>query len=143
MAVGPGGWQFWIDRGGTFTDVVARRPDGTTATHKLLSENPRRYPDAAVQGIRDLLGVGEGQSMPTHLIDGVLTEGLDAVQRASVTPDVATLVTAVAAADMAVLEGVVLTAVEPGRYTLIALPLPLEGFDASPVRAVLVEGSIA
>ena len=71
MADGPGGWQFWIDRGGTFTDVVARRPDGTTMTHKLLSENPRRYPDAAVQGIRDLLEVAEGQSMPTHLIDSV------------------------------------------------------------------------
>src|SRR5437763_1418911 len=48
-------WQFWIDRGGTFTDVVARRPDGSIATHKLLSDNPERYADAAVQGIRDLL----------------------------------------------------------------------------------------
>ena len=41
-------WQFWIDRGGTFTDIVARRPDGSLATHKLLSENPGRYRDAAV-----------------------------------------------------------------------------------------------
>src|SRR6478672_2580148 len=49
--------QFWIDRGGTFTDIVARRPDGTLVTHKLLSENPERYRDAAVQGIRDLLGL--------------------------------------------------------------------------------------
>jgi 5-oxoprolinase (ATP-hydrolysing) len=49
-------WQFWIDRGGTFTDVVARRPDGTLVTHKLLSEDPGRYPDAAVAGIRTLLG---------------------------------------------------------------------------------------
>ena len=52
-------WQFWIDRGGTFTDIVARRPDGTLATHKLLSENPGRYDDAALQGIRDLLGVDD------------------------------------------------------------------------------------
>ena len=50
-------WQFWIDRGGTFTDIVARRPDGTLVTHKLLSENPERYRDAAVQGIRELLGL--------------------------------------------------------------------------------------
>ncbi len=49
-------WQFWIDRGGTFTDIVGRRPDGGIVTHKLLSENPGRYTDAAVQGIRDLLG---------------------------------------------------------------------------------------
>ena len=46
----PGRWQFWIDRGGTFTDIVARRPDGTLATHKLLSENPERYRDAAIAG---------------------------------------------------------------------------------------------
>ncbi|MPY98290.1 MAG: 5-oxoprolinase [Actinophytocola sp.] len=51
------GWQFWIDRGGTFTDIVARRPDGTLRTHKLLSDNPSRYRDAAVAGIRALLGV--------------------------------------------------------------------------------------
>ncbi len=50
-------WQFWIDRGGTFTDIVARRPDGTLATHKLLSENPERYTDAAIAGIRELLGL--------------------------------------------------------------------------------------
>ncbi|MBI6628262.1 hydantoinase B/oxoprolinase family protein [Pontibaca salina] len=49
-------WEFWIDRGGTFTDVVARRPDGALVTHKLLSENPERYADAAVQGIHDLIG---------------------------------------------------------------------------------------
>jgi 5-oxoprolinase (ATP-hydrolysing) len=65
------GWQFWIDRGGTFTDVVARRPDGATVTHKLLSENSRRYPDAAIQGIRDLLGVGDTDPLPTELIDSV------------------------------------------------------------------------
>ncbi|MFZ9285317.1 MAG: hydantoinase B/oxoprolinase family protein [Burkholderiaceae bacterium] len=50
-------WQFWIDRGGTFTDVVARRPDGALLTHKLLSDNPERYRDAAVAGIRHLLGL--------------------------------------------------------------------------------------
>jgi 5-oxoprolinase (ATP-hydrolysing) len=54
--VSASGWQFWIDRGGTFTDVVARSPEGVLLTHKLLSENPARYPDAAVAGIRALLG---------------------------------------------------------------------------------------
>jgi 5-oxoprolinase (ATP-hydrolysing) len=49
------GWQFWIDRGGTFTDIVARRPDGGLVTRKLLSENPARYADAAVAGIRSLI----------------------------------------------------------------------------------------
>ncbi|MER6676216.1 hydantoinase B/oxoprolinase family protein [Streptomyces sp. NPDC000983] len=49
------GWQFWVDRGGTFTDIVARRPDGRLLTHKLLSENPARYPDAAVEGVRLLM----------------------------------------------------------------------------------------
>ena len=52
-----GAWEFWIDRGGTFTDVVALDPDGSVHTHKLLSENPERYQDAAVQGIRDMMGV--------------------------------------------------------------------------------------
>jgi len=67
----PAGWQFWIDRGGTFTDVVARRPDGTTATHKLLSDNPRHYDDAAVQGIRDLLGLAADAPLPADGIDAV------------------------------------------------------------------------
>ncbi|MFH8295250.1 hydantoinase B/oxoprolinase family protein [Streptomyces sp. NPDC018059] len=53
------GWQFWVDRGGTFTDIVARRPDGRLLTHKLLSDNPARYRDAAVAGIRELLGRAE------------------------------------------------------------------------------------
>ena len=44
-------WQFWVDRGGTFTDIVGRRPDGSIVTHKLLSENPEQYKDAAVQGM--------------------------------------------------------------------------------------------
>ncbi|MET9409377.1 hydantoinase B/oxoprolinase family protein [Streptomyces sp. NPDC002935] len=55
------GWQFWVDRGGTFTDIVARRPDGRLLTHKLLSDNPARYADAAVAGVRELLG-GEGDA---------------------------------------------------------------------------------
>ena len=52
-------WQFWVDRGGTFTDIVARRPDGTLVTHKLLSEHPERYADAAFAGVRHLLGLGK------------------------------------------------------------------------------------
>ena len=60
MTDGMTGWQFWIDRGGTFTDVVARRPDGALLTHKLLSENPEHYRDAAIQGIRELLGIPAG-----------------------------------------------------------------------------------
>ena len=56
-----GGWQFWIDRGGTFTDVVARRPDGGLETHKLLSDNPEHYRDAAIQGIREVLGIARGE----------------------------------------------------------------------------------
>ncbi|GLX00001.1 hydantoinase B/oxoprolinase family protein [Microtetraspora sp. NBRC 16547] len=66
-----GRWQFWIDRGGTFTDVVARRPDGRLVTHKLLSENPARYPDAAVAGIRALLGVPGTALISVELIDTV------------------------------------------------------------------------
>jgi 5-oxoprolinase (ATP-hydrolysing) len=65
------GWEFWIDRGGTFTDVVARAPDGTTRTHKLLSENPSRYDDAAIQAIRELLGVADGQPLPADRIASV------------------------------------------------------------------------
>ncbi|MBE2294808.1 MAG: hydantoinase B/oxoprolinase family protein [Phycisphaerales bacterium] len=61
-------WQFWIDRGGTFTDVVARRPDGRLLTHKLLSDNPEHYSDAALQGIRDLLGVSADQAIPAEQI---------------------------------------------------------------------------
>ncbi len=64
-------WQFWIDRGGTFTDIVARRPDGTLCTHKLLSENPERYRDAAVHGIRELLGLAAQAPIPAAAIDAV------------------------------------------------------------------------
>ena len=67
----PERWQFWIDRGGTFTDVVARRPDGTLVTHKLLSENPGRYQDAALSGIREILSVAEDAAIPAGMIDAV------------------------------------------------------------------------
>src|SRR5215472_1120603 len=65
------GWDFWIDRGGTFTDVIGRRPDGTLVAHKLLSENPEAYRDAAVRGIRDLLGLAPGVAIPPGLIGAV------------------------------------------------------------------------
>jgi 5-oxoprolinase (ATP-hydrolysing) len=65
------GWQFWIDRGGTFTDIVARDPAGALSTHKLLSENPDRYRDAAIAGIRGILGVQAGQPIPPGLVDSV------------------------------------------------------------------------
>jgi 5-oxoprolinase (ATP-hydrolysing) len=64
-------WQFWIDRGGTFTDIVARRPDGALVTHKLLSENPEHYVDAAVAGIRHLLGLAPGDAVPEGAIEAV------------------------------------------------------------------------
>ena len=64
-------WDFWIDRGGTFTDVVGRRPDGTLTAHKLLSENPEAYRDAAVQGIRDLLGLEHGEPIPQGRVGAV------------------------------------------------------------------------
>ena len=64
-------WQFWIDRGGTFTDIVARRPDGTLATAKLLSENPGRYDDAAVEGIRRLLGLAPGEPIDAARVEVV------------------------------------------------------------------------
>ncbi|MCX7288807.1 MAG: hydantoinase B/oxoprolinase family protein, partial [Rhodobacterales bacterium] len=65
------GWEFWIDRGGTFTDVIGRAPDGRLVTVKLLSENPDRYPDAAVQGIRDCLGLGALEALPANTISAV------------------------------------------------------------------------
>jgi 5-oxoprolinase (ATP-hydrolysing) len=66
-----GRWQFWIDRGGTFTDIVARRPDGTLVTHKLLSDNPERYRDAALAGIRHLLGIAPDAPIPVERIEAV------------------------------------------------------------------------
>src|SRR5499427_3582589 len=67
----PGRWRFWIDRGGTFTDVVARRPDGRLEALKLLSENPERYRDAALEGIRRLLGLAPGAAIPAREIEVV------------------------------------------------------------------------
>jgi 5-oxoprolinase (ATP-hydrolysing) len=64
-------WEFWIDRGGTFTDIVARRPDGSLVTHKLLSDNPEQYRDAAVAGIRHLLGVAAADRVPVEQIGAV------------------------------------------------------------------------
>lgn len=64
-------WQFWIDRGGTFTDVVGRRPDGSLVTHKLLSDNPEQYRDAAVAGIRHLLGLAPGQPITPDQVECV------------------------------------------------------------------------
>src|SRR5690349_7171014 len=66
-----GAWEFWIDRGGTFTDVIGRKPDGALVTHKLLSENPEAYRDAAVHGIRHLLGLRPGAPMPSECISAV------------------------------------------------------------------------
>ncbi len=67
----PGSWEFWIDRGGTFTDIVARRPDGALVAHKLLSDNPEQYRDAAVAGIRHLLAVASGAPIPVERIASV------------------------------------------------------------------------
>ncbi len=64
-------WQFWIDRGGTFTDIVAKKPDGSIVTHKLLSENPEQYKDAAVAGIRHLLGLTHGEPVTPELVECV------------------------------------------------------------------------
>ncbi len=66
-----GTWDFWIDRGGTFTDVVGRAHDGKLTAHKLLSENPEAYKDAAVQGIRDLLGLRKGEPIPQGRVGAV------------------------------------------------------------------------
>ncbi|RXA16373.1 5-oxoprolinase [Methanosarcina sp. MSH10X1] len=65
------GWQFWIDRGGTFTDIVARSPDGKLITHKLLSEDPCHYKDAAMHGIRQILGLPGDAPLPAEIIESV------------------------------------------------------------------------
>ncbi len=62
-------WQFWIDRGGTFTDIIGRNPEGKISTHKLLSENPQQYSDAAIQGIRDILSLKSNDQIPIDKID--------------------------------------------------------------------------
>lgn len=68
---GLGKWDFWIDRGGTFTDIVARAPSGTLKTYKTLSENPEIYKDAAVYGIRQILGLAIGEDIPKNTIGAV------------------------------------------------------------------------
>ncbi len=67
----PDNWQFWIDRGGTFTDIVARRPDGTLETAKLLSDDSEHYADAAIEGIRRFLGLANGQPIPPGAVAAV------------------------------------------------------------------------
>ncbi|MEU6423166.1 hydantoinase B/oxoprolinase family protein [Streptomyces spiralis] len=69
-------WQFWVDRGGTFTDIVARRPDGRLVTHKLLSDNPARYADAAVAGVRALLADSPGPVESVRMGTTVATNAL-------------------------------------------------------------------
>jgi 5-oxoprolinase (ATP-hydrolysing) len=71
VLVADAGWQFWVDRGGTFTDIVARRPDGRLLTHKLLSENPARYRDAAVAGIRALIGIADDEPIPVARVEAM------------------------------------------------------------------------
>jgi 5-oxoprolinase (ATP-hydrolysing) len=64
-------WQFWIDRGGTFTDIVACSPDGNLITHKLLSEDISHYKDAAMHGIRYIMGLSKDVPLPSKLIEAV------------------------------------------------------------------------
>ena len=64
-------WQFWIDRGGTFTDVIGMSSDGALVTEKLLSENPRQYSDAATAGIRKILNLAADAEIPSNQIDCV------------------------------------------------------------------------
>jgi len=64
-------WQFWVDRGGTFTDIVARQPNGQILTHKLLSENPRQYHDAAIHGMKEMLGIDCKDKLPCDQISVV------------------------------------------------------------------------
>lgn len=64
-------WSFWVDRGGTFTDIVARQPDGELISHKLLSDNPAQYRDAVIQGIRDLMGLEKDARIPVENIDAI------------------------------------------------------------------------
>src|SRR5215469_15111254 len=66
-----GGWQFWIDRGGTFTDIIARAPDGSLSTFKLLSQNPGRYRDAAIAGIKTVLNIPLEGRIPSGIVEAV------------------------------------------------------------------------
>lgn len=64
-------WDFWIDRGGTFTDIVARTPEGDLKTHKILSEKPESYKDAAVQGVREIMGLSKEDTIPVNAISAI------------------------------------------------------------------------
>ncbi|MEM6341527.1 MAG: hydantoinase/oxoprolinase family protein, partial [Pseudomonadota bacterium] len=64
-------WDFWIDRGGTFTDIVARAPGGELKTHKILSEKPESYQDAAVQGVREIIGLSDNDPIPENAIRAI------------------------------------------------------------------------
>ncbi|TVQ71500.1 MAG: hypothetical protein EA372_09415 [Chromatiaceae bacterium] len=66
-------WQFWVNRGGAFTHVIGRRPDGTMVMHKVLSEHPERCRDAALKGIRDLLGLEPGDAIAPERLESVKT----------------------------------------------------------------------
>lgn len=66
-----GKWDFWIDRGGTFTDIIGRDPGGVLHSKKLLSENREAYRDAAIAGIRQLLGIAEGAPIPSGLVGDI------------------------------------------------------------------------
>ena len=70
-AIAKPGWKFWIDRGGTFTDIVAVSPEGKLSSHKLLSDNPRHYTDAALHGIRTLLGLEPETDIPGGYVDNI------------------------------------------------------------------------
>jgi 5-oxoprolinase (ATP-hydrolysing) len=71
MSASRKGWQFWVDRGGTFTDLVGRTPDGSLRTAKLLSDNPGQYPDAAVEGVRRMLGLEPDEPIPSDQIESI------------------------------------------------------------------------
>lgn len=71
MSTSRGRWQFWIDRGGTFTDIIGRAPDGSLRTAKLLSDNPGQYPDAAVEGVRRMLALEPEEPIPSDRIESV------------------------------------------------------------------------
>lgn len=64
-------WSFWVDRGGTFTDIVARRPQGDLVSHKLLSDNPEHYKDAVIEGIRQLMDVPRNEQIPVEQIEEI------------------------------------------------------------------------
>ena len=64
-------WDFWIDRGGTFTDIVARTPKGDLKTHKILSEKPESYKDAAVQGVREIMELSKDDAIPENAIRAI------------------------------------------------------------------------